>query len=74
MPNRSLSRPMSTPPKANPTIASVNGSEASARVTPNSTWTAGSMTGTDHVPTPPMVLSTTAAPSRSQAKGDSIPA
>ncbi len=74
MPNRSASRPITTPPQANPIIASVKGSEASARATPNSACTAGSTTGTDHMPTLPMVPSTTAATSRSQAKGDSTPA
>ena len=46
---------MITPPTANPTIASVNGNEASARGTANSACTAGSATTTDHIPTPPMV-------------------
>ncbi len=74
MPNRSVSLPITTPPKAKPIIASVNGSEASPRATPNAACTGGSTTGTDHVPTLPMVESTTAAVSRSQAKGDSTPA
>ena len=71
MPKRSESRPISTPPHAKPSIASVNGSEASARATPNSACTAGSTTGTDHMPTVPMVPSTTATASRNQANGDS---
>src|SRR5262249_27295670 len=52
----------------------VKGSEASARATPNSACTAGSTTGTDHMPTLPLVPSITAAPSRSQAQRDSTPA
>ena len=54
-------------------MARVKGSDASARATPNSACTAGSTTGTDHMPTLPMVPSTTAAASRHQAKGDSTP-
>ena len=58
---------MSTPPNAKPSIASVNGNEASARGTPNSACTAGSATTTDHIPTPPMAETRIDAPSRSQA-------
>src|SRR5262249_32404789 len=50
----------------------VNGSEASARATANSAWTAGRTTGTDHMPTLPMQPSTTAAISRSHAAEDSM--
>src|SRR5262245_37661120 len=74
MPNRSDRRPSMTPPHAKPNMVSVNGSAASARATPNSACTAGSTTGTDHMPTLPMVPSTTATPSRHQAKEDSTPA
>ena len=63
-----------TPPNAKPIMASVKGSEASARATPNSACTAGSTTGTDHIPTLPTAPSTTAATSRHQAKGNSTPA
>src|SRR5262245_30986820 len=73
MPNRSDRRPSMTPPHAKPNMVSVNGSDASARATPNSACTAGSTTGTDHMPTLPMVPSTTATLSRHQAKGDSAP-
>src|SRR6202040_2541682 len=58
---------MTTPPKANPTIASVNGSDASARGTANSACTGGSGTTTDHMPTPPMVEISLVAARRSQA-------
>ena len=74
MPSRSDNRPIATPPNAKPIMARVNGSEASARATPNSACTAGSTTGTDHMPTLPTAPSTTAAASRHQAKGDSTPA
>ena len=50
----------------------VKGSEASARATPKSAWMAGSATITDHMPTPPMVLSVTATPRRSQALVESV--
>src|SRR5262245_731018 len=73
MPNRSDRRTSMTPPHAKPNMVSVNGSDASARATPNSACTAGSTTGTDHMPTLPMVPSTTATLSRHQAKGDSAP-
>ena len=44
-----------------------DGSEAIARVTPNSAWTAGRTTTTDHMPTPPIVPSASAAARRSHA-------
>jgi len=49
-----------------PPNASVNGSEASARLTVNSACTAGSTTTTDQMPTPPMVPSRTEAARRIQ--------
>src|SRR5262245_55379543 len=73
MPNRSDRRPSLPPPHAKPNMVSVNGSDASARATPNSACTAGSTTGTDHMPTLPMAPSTTATLSRHQAKEDSTP-
>ena len=62
---------MSTPPKANPTIASVNGSDACARGTANSACTGGSATTTDHMPTPPMVEISIVAARRSHACAES---
>ena len=58
---------MTTPPKANPSIAIVNGNEACARGTANSACTAGSATTTDHIPTPPMVETSIVAARRSHA-------
>ena len=52
-------RPISTPPNAKPIMVSVNGSDAALRSTSNSACTAGSATTTDHMPTPPMVESST---------------
>jgi hypothetical protein len=48
-------------------MVSVNGSEASARSTPNSAWTAGNTTGIDHIPTPPTVANATDAARRAHA-------
>ncbi len=62
---------MTTPPTANPAIVSVNGNDASARGTPNSAWTAGSATTTDHIPTPPMAEINIVATSRSHASRES---
>ena len=55
-------------------MASVKGSEASPRAMPNSACMAGSATGTDHMPTLPMVPSTTAIASRRHAAAESIKA
>src|SRR5262245_2820128 len=52
---------MTGPPKAKPSMAMVNGSDASARAMAKSACTVGSATGNDHMPTPPMVASATAA-------------
>src|SRR6476661_1778940 len=71
MPYRSANFPISTPPNANPTIVRVNGKDASARATANSACTAGSTTGTDHMPTLPIQPSPTAAISRRHAYEDS---
>jgi len=54
-------------------MVSVNGSDASARSTPNSAWTEGRTTGIDHMPTPPAVPNTTDAASRAQAWDESMP-
>ena len=62
---------MTTPPSAKPSIVSVNGSDASARATPNSACTAGSATTTDHMPTPPTVETSMVAPRRSHACAES---
>ena len=66
-PKRSAKRPINTPPAAKPNIVRVNGSEAAPRSTANCTWAAGSVTTTDHMPTPPSVLTSTAAAKRNQA-------
>ncbi len=55
------------PPKPKQIIVMVYGSDAAERATPNSAWTAGRATITDHMPTPPMPDSTSAAKSRVQA-------
>ena len=48
-------------------MVSVYGSDAPARATPNSACTAGSATTIDHMPTPPIVDSKSAAKRRNQA-------
>ncbi len=47
---------------------------ASARATPNSPWTIGNTTTTDHIPTPPMVDINNATTSRVHAYTESTPA
>ena len=59
------------PPKPKQIIVAVYGSDAADRATPNSACTAGRTTMTDHIPTPPMAESSSAAKSRAQAYGDS---
>src|SRR5436853_5401851 len=71
MPKRSERRPMRMLPTPKLTIVTVYGSAATERPTPNSACTAGSATITDHMPTPPMPDSTSAATSRYHAYGDS---
>src|SRR6267143_1781870 len=70
-PKRSESRPIRMPPTPKPTIVSVYGSDASARETPNSACRAGSATTTPYMAAPPMVMSSSAAPSLTQAYSDS---
>src|SRR5438034_8524078 len=70
-PKRSASRPIRMPPTPKPIIVSVYGSDASALVTPNSACTAGSATTTPYMAAPPMVISSSAAPSLTQAYSDS---
>ena len=55
------------PPAAKPIMRSVKGSDASARAMPNSASMVGMTTATDHKPTPPIVVMTSEAMSRSQA-------
>src|SRR5262249_30193308 len=64
--------PMTGPPKAKPSMARVNGSDASARAMAKSACTVGSATGNDHMPTPPIVASATAALSRTHDAVESI--
>src|SRR5262245_27338470 len=71
MPKRSDSRPIRMPPKPKQIIVAVYGSDAAERATPNSACTAGRTTMTDHMPTPPMAESSSAAKRRTQAYGDS---
>jgi hypothetical protein len=52
-------------------MASVNGSDASARATPKLDCTAESTTGTDHMPTVAIAPIATEAASRTQAYEDS---
>src|SRR6267143_2666130 len=70
-PKRSESLPIRMPPTPKPTIVSVYGSDASARETPNSACRAGSATTTPYMAAPPMVMSSSAAPSLTQAYSDS---
>ena len=79
-PKRSASRPIRIPPRPKPTMVSVYGSDASARVTPNSACSCGSTTTTEYIPEPPRVISSRAIPRRRQGyivsqvqKGASIP-
>ena len=51
----------------NPISVSVYGKDASARVTPNSCWTAGSTTDAPYMPTPLMVISASETTRRVQA-------
>ncbi len=55
------------PPSPKQIIVAVYGSDAAERGTPNSAWIAGSTTMTDHMPTPPMEDSASAAKRRAQA-------
>src|SRR3954462_3341633 len=71
-PNRSESRPMRTPPSPNPTIDSVYGNDASARVAPNSLCIRGSTTETVYTPEPPIVMSTSDTNSLVHAYEDSM--
>ncbi len=63
---------MSMPPPAKPIITMVKGREASARLTPKSVWMTGRATMIDHMPTPPMVDSTTATARRSHAAAELV--
>src|SRR5258708_1891830 len=65
-----LSAPITTGTMT-PIIVGVSGSDASARETPNSACRAGSATTTPYMAAPPMVMSSSAAPSRTQAYSDS---
>ena len=58
---------MKIPARPKPTIVSVYGNDASARATPKSACTAGNATATDHMPTPPIVDSSSDTPSLTQA-------
>ena len=60
-------RPIRMLPTPKPSIVSVYGSEHRPRATPNSACTAGSATTTDHMPTPPIVDSSSATTSRNHA-------
>ena len=66
-PKRSARRPITMPPRPKPTISSVYASDTSAREAPNSACTEGSATTTDHMPTPPIVATSSAATSRHHA-------
>ena len=67
MPKRSESRPIAMLLTPNPIIVSVYGSDASPRATPKAVCTDGSATTTDHMPTPPIVDSSSAIESRNHA-------
>ena len=58
---------MTIPPPPKPIMVMVKGSDASARATPNSAWTAGRATTTDHIPTLPTVPSASVVARRHQA-------
>lgn len=55
------------PPRPKPTISSVYGSEASARATPKSAWTAGNTTDTTSIGLLPSVIRASTIASRDQA-------
>src|SRR5262249_11670380 len=72
IPNRSASRPISAPPNAKPLNTNVKGSDAVARSTPKSAWTAGNATTADHIPMHAIVLRRRDMVSLSQWYGDPI--
>ena len=67
MPKRSDRRPIAIPPRPKQIMVTVYGSDAAERATPNSAWIAGRATITDHMPTPPIPESSSAAASRVHA-------
>src|SRR5215470_13743318 len=71
IPTRSASLPIRMLATPNEIMVSVYGNDASPRATPNSAWTAGSATTTDHIPTPPMVESARVTARRNHAYGES---
>ena len=66
-PKRSASRPIRTLPMAKPVIVSAYASDASERVTPNSSCIGRSATDTEYIPTVPIVPRARQTHSRSQA-------
>ncbi len=68
-PKRSASRPIRMPPKPNPIIVTVYGSDASEREMPNSACIAGRATAAAYIPTPPSVIRPSEAASRAHAYG-----
>ena len=71
MPKRSDNLPIRMLDTPKHTIVSVYGNDAAPRATPNSACTVGSATTTDHMPTPPIVDSTSETISRIHASPDS---
>jgi hypothetical protein len=67
MPKRSVTLPVATPPTPKPSMVSVKASDTAPRVAPNSAWTTGSTTTTDHMPTLPIEPIKSASASLTQA-------
>jgi hypothetical protein len=67
MPKRSVTLPVTTPPRPKPSMVSVKASDTAPRVAPNSPCTTGSTTTTDHIPTLPIEPISTASASRTHA-------
>ena len=67
MPKRSAILPAATLPRPKPSMSIVKASDTSPRVAPNSAWTTGSTTTTDHMPTLPIEPITSASASLTHA-------
>jgi hypothetical protein len=66
-PKRSDRRPIRMPPSPKPSMVTVYGNDASARVTPNSAWTGARATEMTYIPEPPSVISASATERRAHA-------
>ena len=72
MPKRSVILPVATPPRPKPSMVRVKASETAPRVAPNSAWTTGITTTTDHMPTLPIEPIST-APAQASPRPDASP-